>query len=55
MVWHPQNVPEKVPGMSSILIGAEFDTLFSKIFTKQFSLGAHPESFFDVEEWREEK
>ena len=56
MVWHLQNVPEKVLGTSSILIGANFDALFSKNFCKTIFNGRSSRVFlFGVEERGKEK
>ena len=56
MVWHPQNVPEKVLGTSSILIGVKFDALFNANFRETIFIRGSPRvSLFGLEKQREEK
>ena len=47
---HPQNVPEKVLGTSSILIGATFDALFCQNFYETMFIRCSSRAFCSV--WR---
>ena len=56
MLLHPQNLPEKVLGTSSIPIVVKFDALFSANFQEMIFVRCSSRvSFFVVEERREEK